>query len=53
MLIYENRKQKILLTGLHLQNNFNRRFSTHFTITSVPKFEKKNFKKDSHVHIQT
>lgn len=32
MLIYKNRKQKILLSGLHLQNNFNRRFSTQFKI---------------------
>ena len=32
MLIYKNRKQKILLSVLHLQNNFNRRFSTQFKI---------------------
>ena len=35
MLIYKNRKQKILRSGLHLQNNFNRRFSTQFKIIAV------------------
>ena len=32
MFIYKNRKQKILLSGLHLQNNSNRRFSTQLSL---------------------
>ena len=52
MLIYKNRKQKILLSGLHLQNDFNRRFSTEFKIM-CQKLKQKIKIRLSCVHIQT